>query len=104
MTHGLGHVLWFVRVERAWGAFAYRTEAAMARADIAAQHESRRAIRPALKDVRALRFLTDSVQVQPFDQLQQMVLVRRIAETNPQPLRFGLTRFLIEYSKFAGHL
>ena len=76
----------------------------MASADVAAQHERRRAIGPALKNVRALRFLADRVQIQTLDQLEQMILVRRIAELDAQPFRLRLARFLIEYSKFAGHV
>ena len=95
MAHGFGHVTRLFAVERARLAFADRAKAAMARADVAAQHESRRAIRPALKDVRATRFLTNRVQIQPFDQLQDVVLIRRIAQTNLQPFGLRLTRWLV---------
>src|SRR5690242_16176962 len=100
MTYGFSNVAWFVHIERAWRAFANRAKAAMPCANVAAQHERRRAIRPALENVWALCFLTNRVQVQALDQLQQMILIRRIAQTNPQPIRFRLTRFGIEYSKF----
>jgi len=42
------------------------------------------------------------MQIQPFDKPQQMILIRRIAQTNPQPPRFWLTRFGVQNSEFAG--
>ena len=85
MLHSFSDVTRLVRVERCGRALANRTETAVTRADIAAQHEGRRSIGPALKDVGALCFLTDRVQVKPFDQLKQVVLVGWITQTNPQP-------------------
>ena len=78
----------------------------MARANVTAQHESRGAIRPAFEDVRTARFLADRVQIQPFDELQNVVLVRRITETDAEPFGLGLTDFLIvtDNTKFAGQL
>src|SRR4051794_20368687 len=96
MTHRLRDVLRFLAVKYARSTLADRAEAAMPSADVAAQHEGRRAIGPALKNIRALRFLTDRVQIQTFDQLEQMILVRRIAQLDAQPIRLRLTRFLIE--------
>jgi hypothetical protein len=96
-------ILWFLAVEGAGSAFADGAKTTMTRADIATQHEGGGAIGPALKNVRAFCFLTNGVQFQALDQLQQMVLVRGIAETNPQPIGLGLTGFRIEYLEFAGH-
>jgi hypothetical protein len=78
----------------------------MTRADIAAEHESRGAIRPTFKDVWAARFLADGVQVETFDQLQHLVLVGWVAEADSQPFGLGLTDLLIvaDYSEFAGQL
>ena len=70
-------------------------------ADVAAQHKGRSPISPALENVGAPCFLTNRVQIQTIDQLEQMVLVRRITQTNPQPLRLWLTR-LIKNVEFAG--
>jgi hypothetical protein len=44
------------------------------------------------------------MQIQPFDELQDLVLIRRIAETNPEPFGLGLTDTLIvaDNTKFAG--
>jgi hypothetical protein len=67
----------------------------MAGADVAAEHESRRAVRPAFEDVWTARFLADRVQVQPFDELQNVVLVRGITETDAEPFRLWLTDFLV---------
>ena len=93
----------FFRIERAGHSLADRAEAAMPRADVAAEHERRGAIRPALKNVWATGFLANSVQVQALDQLQYVVLVRRVAQTNLQPLWLWLTgrRVVADYSEFA---
>ncbi len=71
-------------------------------ANVAAQHKGCGPISPAFKDIRTLRFLTNSVQIQSLNQLQQVILIRRIAQTNSQPLWFWLTWFGIENSKLAG--
>jgi hypothetical protein len=102
MANCFRDMTWFIRVELSGFAFANRAKPAVTRADVAAQHESSGAIRPAFKDVRALRFLTNRVQVQPLDQLEQVVLIRWVTQPNAQPLRLWLTRFLVENVKFAG--
>ena len=78
----------------------------MTRADIPAEHESRGAVGPTFKDVRAAGFLADSVQVETFDQLQDLILVGRITQPDAKPFRFGLPDFLVvaDYSEFAGQL
>src|SRR6185436_16225059 len=93
MTNGLAHVSRFVRIQRAGSALAHCAEPAVPRANVSTQHERGGAIRPALEDVWAPRFLADRVQVQTLNQLQQMVLIRRIAKANPQPLRLWLAWF-----------
>src|SRR4051812_44682183 len=75
MTHGFGDVARLILIKRAGLAFADGTESAMARADVAREHEGRCSIRPALEDVRTPRFLTHGVQVQAFDQLENMILI-----------------------------
>src|ERR1700682_1205403 len=102
MPHCFGYVSWLFRIKRTGLAFANRAESAVTGADVAAQHKGCSPISPALENVGALRFLTNSVQVQTFDQLEQMILIRRIAQTNPQPLRFWLTGFWVQDSEFAG--
>jgi hypothetical protein len=42
------------------------------------------------------------VQIQPLNQFEQMVLVRRITQTNAQPFGLWLTWSLVENVKFAG--
>jgi len=44
------------------------------------------------------------MKVEPLNQLEQMVLIRRIAQTNAQPFRLWLTRLWVENVKFAGQL
>ena len=46
--------------------------------------------------------MADRVQIQALNQLQEVVLVRRITQANAQPFGFGLTWFGAENSKFAG--
>jgi hypothetical protein len=67
-------------VERTRLALANRTEATVTRANVAAEHKSRGAIRPAFKDVGTASFLTNRVQVQSFNQAQYVVLIRRVAQ------------------------
>jgi hypothetical protein len=106
MIHCFGYVAWLLGIERARLALAHRAEAAMTRADVAAEHERGGAIGPTLENVWAARFLADGVQVQTFDQLQHLVLVGRVAEADAQPFGLGLTDLLIvaDYSEFAGQL
>ena len=63
----------------------------MPRADIPAQHKGCGPIRPALKNVRAPRFLADGVQIQSFNQLKYVILISRVAESDFEPFRFRLT-------------
>jgi hypothetical protein len=44
------------------------------------------------------------MQVQALNQLEQMVLIGRIAEAYPQPIGLWLTRFGVQDSKFAGQV
>jgi hypothetical protein len=76
----------------------------MARANIATQHKCRRPVSPALENIRALRFLTNRVQVKSFNQLEQMILVSRIAQTDPEPFGLWLTWFGVKDLEFAGQV
>jgi hypothetical protein len=102
MPYCLADMTGLVSVKLPGFALAYGAESAVAGTDVAAQHEGGRTVGPALKDVGALRFLTNRVQVQALDQLEQVVLVRRITQTNAEPLGLWLTWFLVENVKFAG--
>src|ERR1044072_1983817 len=90
--HRFGDVARLFGVERDGLPLRDGAEAAVARADVAADHEGRRPVRPALEDVRAARLLADGVEVQVLDQLQNVGLVRRVAETYLQPLGLGALR------------
>jgi len=92
VSHRFRYVMRFLTVERAGLPFIYRTKAAMARTDVTSEHECRRAVRPAFEDIGATRFLADRVKIQTFDQLQHIVLVGWVAETNPEPVRLRLAR------------
>ena len=78
----------------------------MTRADVAAEHESRGAIGPTFENVWTTGFLANCVQVEPFDQLQYLVLICRVAQADAQPFRLGLADFLIvtDYTEFAGQI
>ena len=82
MPHGFRDVTWLLNIKRSRLTFTYCTETAMACADVSAQHEGRGPVRPAFKDVRTTSFLTDGVQIQALDQLQNIVLIGRIAKPN----------------------
>src|ERR1044072_5107244 len=106
VADSFGAVGRFFRIERARRAFADCAESAVACADVAAEHEGCGAIGPAFKNVWTARFLADGVQVETFDQLQHLVLIGRIAESDAQPLGLWLTDLLIvaDYTEFAGQL
>lgn len=106
MVHGFSDVTRFLRVQLTRLTFANRAKSTMARADIAAEHERGGAIRPAFENVRATRFLANGVQVEAFDQLQHLVLTRRVAQADAKPFGFRLTDLLIvaDYTEFAGQL
>src|SRR5215213_1869852 len=106
MVHSFGDVPWLFRIQRAGLPFAYSAKSAVTRADIAAKHERGGTIGPTLENVRTTRFLANCVQVETLDQLQYLVLVSRIAQTDAQPFGLGLTDLLIvaDYSEFAGQL
>src|SRR5262245_58130568 len=106
MADGFGNVSRLFGIERAWLTFADCAEAAVARADVAAEHEGCGAIGPAFKDVGTTRFLANGVQVESFDQLQHFVLIGRIANTDAEPFGLWLADFLIvaDYTEFAGQL
>src|ERR1041385_8079117 len=106
VVNSFGDVSRLFGIETAGLSFADRAEAAMTRADVAAEHERRGAICPTFEDVWTARFLANSVQVESFDQLQHLVLVGGITQTDAQPFGFGLTNLLIvtDYTEFAGQL
>ena len=77
----------------------------MSGANVTAQHERRRAIGPAFENVWTTCFLANCMQVQAVDQLEHVVLIRRITQADLEPFRLGLPRLGISnYSKFAGQL
>ena len=106
LTHGLRDMSWFFRIERSGLAFTNRTESAVSRADVAAEHERRSSIRPAFKNVWTTSFLTNRVQVKSLDQLQHVVLIGWIAQPDLQPFRLWLTDFGIvtDDAELAGQL
>src|SRR6185295_1893105 len=106
VTDCFGNVARFFGIKRSGLAFSDSAEAAMTCADVAAEHEGRGAVGPAFENVRTARFLADGVQVETFDQLQHLVLIRRVAEADAQPFGLWLTYLLIvaDYTEFAGQL
>src|SRR5438552_17518983 len=102
MTHCFGNMARLIAIKLSRLTFANCAKAAVTRAAIAGQHEGCSAIGPAVEDVRTFCFLTNRVQVQALNQVEQMVLIGWIAQTNPQPLGFRLTWFGVQNLKFAG--
>ena len=66
--------------------------AARPRAGVAENHERRRAVVPALADVRAVGFLADRVQAERAHQPLEAVIVLRARRADLQPLGLGLPR------------
>src|SRR5687768_4036846 len=101
-----GHVTRLFRIEEAGLSFVHGAEAAMTRADVAAEHEGCGAVGPAFENVWTAGFLANCVQVESFDELQHLVLIRRVAQADAQPFGLGLTDLLIvtDYTEFAGQL
>ena len=104
MAHSLRDMSRFVWIEGLRFTFTDCAKPTVASADITAQHEGCSTVSPALEDVWTPCLLTDRVQVQTLNQLKQMILIRRIAQANPEPLRFWLTRLNVQNLKFAGHV
>jgi hypothetical protein len=106
VTDCFGYVTRLFRIQLARLSLADCAKAAMARANIAAQHERGGAVGPTFKNIRAARFLANCVQVESFDQLQDIVLVRRITQPDAKPFGLGLADFLVitDYTEFAGQL
>src|SRR5437868_5260960 len=101
MPHCFGNVTRLLWIEGARCPLAYCAKSAMTGTDVAAQHKGRSPISPALEDVWAPCFLTNRMQIQALNQVEQMVLIGWIAQTNPQPSGFWLTRFGVQNLKFA---
>ena len=98
MSNRLGNVSWLQRIEIHRLAFVHRTKAAMPSARIAAEHERRGLVSPAFKDVRALGFLADGMEIKAVDEFENRVLILRIAELDLEPIRLlePLTALSIE--------
>ena len=106
MINCFGDVTRLFSIQVARLALTDGAEPAMTRANVAAEHERRGAIGPTLKYVRTTCFLTNRVQIESFDQLQHLVLIRRIAQADAKPFGLRLADLLVvaDYSEFAGQL
>jgi len=93
MGHSFGDMSRFQRIQGSRRAFSHGAKSAMPRADITAQHKGGSPVRPALKNVRAPRFLADGVQIKSFNQLKYVILISRVAESDFEPFRLRLTDF-----------
>ena len=88
--HGTGHALGLVPVEPlVRSAGLHGAETAAARADIAQDHEGRRALLPALPDVGTLGALADRVQPVVPHQPLQFLEVRPLLQTHLEPRGLG---------------
>jgi hypothetical protein len=80
-----------------------RAVCAGTRADIAEDHERRRAVMPAFADVGAARVFADRVQLQVLHDPLQPNVVRRAGGADLQPFRFRLARTDELQGSFDGH-
>src|ERR1051326_2770421 len=86
------------RIERLRLPFAHGAKSAAARADIARDHKSRRAVRPAFIDVRAFRFLANRVQTQVVNQVLHFLKIAARIEPDFQPAWFRSSLFRMTHS------
>ncbi len=96
----LGHARRFVPFERERLGRADRAKAARARAAVARDHESRRALLPAFPMVRALGAFADRVQLQFVQQPARARETVRRGQRDAQPFRQTRTRFLFSRCHF----
>ena len=61
-------------------------------ADVAENHERRRAMVPALADIRTVRFLADRMELELLHQSLETQIALRPGRTHLQPLRLGVAR------------
>jgi hypothetical protein len=99
VLNGLGNVRRFQRVEVHRLAFVDRAESAMPCTSIAPKHECRRLIGPAFKDVWALCFLADGMETEAADQIEDSILVPRVAEFDLQPFWLSLALTVLTIQK-----
>src|ERR1700752_2047220 len=94
------------RIEGSRLSFTHCAKAAVARADISAEHEGRGPIGPAFENIGTTRFLTDAVQIESLDQLRPLFLIGRVTQAEAQAFGLRLTDLLIiaDFSEFAGQL
>ena len=90
MLDGFGDVPWLCLIQISGLTFADSTKAAVASTNITTEHERCGPVRPAFKDVWAARFLANGMQIQPLNQVQDLVLSSRIAKTNFEPFRLRI--------------
>ena len=84
---GFGHAVRLVVIHRQGRAFFHRAEAAAARAHIPQNHESGRAMVPALAHIGTSRAFANRVQAQAADEALQLAIVLARGRGGAQPLR-----------------
>jgi hypothetical protein len=87
---GVGELIGLLRIKGEGRAMRHVAVGARARADVAHDHERRRAVVPALADVGAVRFLADRMQTEVAHQALDAHVALRAGRANLQPV--GLLR------------
>ena len=98
LTDGFTDVSRFFRVQGSRSAFAHSAEAAVPSADVAKDHECRGSFAPALEDVWAASFLTNSMQAQIFDKIIHAIEPFIRANSYFEPFRPGSIEFRFSHS------
>jgi hypothetical protein len=97
----LAHVSRLFRVEQARFAFRDCAESAMARADIAQNHEGRRPFAPAFEYIGTARFLTYGVKAEVADHFMHALERFVSADSDLQPFRSRPCQFGFGHSVFS---
>jgi hypothetical protein len=101
LFYGFANVTRFVGVQRSRSPFAHRTKAAMSSTYVAQYHEGSGPLGPALEDVWAPSFLTNSVQAQVLDQSIDAIEPFIRANPNLEPFRSGSFQFRFSHKYLA---
>ena len=91
-SNSLRHAPRLVQVNRLRPALGHGTESAATGTEVAEHHKGGSAVVPALANIRALRALTDCMQIERAGQLLEAVVVLAERGAGLEPVRFGRGR------------
>jgi hypothetical protein len=72
-SNGIRNPVGFIFIQLLWLSFCYSAITASARADIPKNHEGCDTVRPAFTQIRAHRFLANSVEIQTIQKLSKLM-------------------------------